>query len=305
MKITTYLVLLLLAGYMCAHSADITVESSLDRNKGYIGDRIEYSLTIEADSSIKIDSLQILGDLGEFELRNWLLKSDRFRDGKRFMEYSGVLTVYETGKVAIPPVPIVFHPAEDVTDTIFTDSMEVFIMSLVLNDSAADIKDLKGVKGMGQSRAMIIIIIAVLLALAAALIWYFLKKRPDFEAQRTEPLKSPWDEALEMLASLSSRQLEPKAHYIELSDIIRRYVERRYGFSATDMTTSEIKIQIPRLNIDDDLSQSLMGLLEYADLVKFAKLVPSSERMAADHHIAKDFVKKTMPGAQVAEEVAP
>ncbi|MBD3216890.1 MAG: hypothetical protein GF310_01345 [candidate division Zixibacteria bacterium] len=287
-----------------AFSADIAVESSLDRNKAYIGDRIGFSLKVEADSAIKVDSLQIPGELGEFEIKNWLLENERIKDGTRFMEYSGVLTVFETGKITIPPLPVVYHPSEDITDTIYTDSMNVFIMSLVLDDSAADIRDLKGVKSLGQNRAFIIAIIVVLLLIAAALMWYFFRKKPEIEAQKTEPLIPPWDEALERLSDLRGNNLEPKTYYIELSDIIRRYVERRFGFSATDMTTYEIKREIPRLNVESNLDSKLRELLDNSDLVKFAKFVPDDSFREDDFQRAWVFVNETKPGTPIAEEVS-
>ncbi|HDS00430.1 MAG TPA: hypothetical protein ENO22_09220 [candidate division Zixibacteria bacterium] len=299
---TSFIMLLLLC--VSAYSADIAVESSLDRNKAYIGDRIGYSLIIEADSAIRIDSLEIPEDLGEFEIKNWLLESERVRKGVRKMEYSGILTVFETGKVMIPPLPIVYHPSDDVTDTIYTDSMDVFIMSLVLDDSAADIRDLKGVKSLGENRALIIIIIVLLLAIAAGLMWYFFRKKPEMEAQKTEPLKSPWDEALERLARLRENNLDPKDYYIELSDTIRRYVERRYGFSATDMTTYEIKQEIPKLSIEDELNINLSDLLDNSDLVKFARFMPDKSLIEEDFQRAWVFVNKTKPGTPVSEEVS-
>ncbi len=299
----TSLIFLLLLN-ASAFSADIAVESSLDRNKAYIGDRIGFSLKVEADSAIRVDSLQIPEELGEFEIKNWLLENERIQDGTRFMEYSGVLTVFETGKITIPPLPVVYHPSEDLTDTIYTDSMNVFIMSLVLDDSAADIRDLKGVKSLGQNRAFIIAIIVILLLIAAALMWYFFRKKPEIEAQKSEPLKPPWDEALERLSDLRGNNLGPKTYYIELSDIIRRYVERRFGFSATDMTTYEIKQEIPRLNIEDNLDSKLRELLDNSDLVKFAKFVPDDSFRDDDFQRAWVFVNETKPGTPIAEEVS-
>lgn len=299
---TSFIIMLLM--YAVGYSADIAVESSLDRNKAYIGDRIDYSLTIEADSAFKIDSLETPEELGEFEIKNWLLESERIEDGVRKMEYSGTLTVFETGKVTISPLPIVYHPSDDITDTIYTDSMDVFIMSLVLDDSAADIRDLKGVKSLGQNRALIIMIIVILLAIAAGLMWYFFRKKPEMEAERTEPLKSPWDEALERLSKLRENNLSPKDYYIELSDTIRRYVERRYGFSATDMTTYEIKQEIPKLNIEEELDRNLILLLDNSDLVKFAKFLPDKSFAEEDFQRAWVFVNKTKPGTPVAEEVS-
>ena len=61
-----------------------------------------------------------------------------------------------------------------------------------------------------------------------------------------------------------------KEYYTKLTDTLRRYIEERYGFSAMEMTSSEI---IGRLMASGD-QQSLTELTQLfmtADLVKFAK----------------------------------
>jgi hypothetical protein len=81
-------------------------------------------------------------------------------------------------------------------------------------------------------------------------------------------------------------------------------VERRFGFSATDMTTYEIKQEILRLNIEDNLDSKLRELLDNSDLVKFAKFVPDDSFKEDDFQRAWVFVNETKPGTPIAEEVS-
>jgi hypothetical protein len=292
---------MLLLIYSSAYSADIAVESSLDRNKGYMGDRIKYSLEVSADTSIKVDTVNIEQGLGDFEIKNWKIDTTMVKNEKKTIKYSGILTVYKTGKVMLPPIPVAYHSGAEQTDTIFTDSLDVYVMSLVMDDSTADIKDLKGVKSLGGLNAWIFIIAGLMAAGAGAFIWFFLRRRPGFEARSMEPLKSPWEEAREKLMLLQDAGLDPKPYYIKLSDIIRTYAERRFGFSATDMTTYEIKQEIPNLNLGDGISESMVVLLDNADLVKFAKFIPETDWITADFKRAWDFVERTIPGLTMTE----
>ncbi len=61
-----------------------------------------------------------------------------------------------------------------------------------------------------------------------------------------------------------------KEYYTKLTDTLRKYIEERFGFSAMEMTSSEI---ITRLHDtgDQKMIDELNGLFRTADLVKFAK----------------------------------
>ena len=61
-----------------------------------------------------------------------------------------------------------------------------------------------------------------------------------------------------------------KEYYTKLTDTLRKYIEERYGFSAMEMTSSEI-IQHLTATQDQKALDELRQLFTTADLVKFAK----------------------------------
>jgi hypothetical protein len=61
-----------------------------------------------------------------------------------------------------------------------------------------------------------------------------------------------------------------KEYYTELTDTLRQYIEERYGFSAMEMTSSEIIDRLSKVN-DQKAIEELKELFQTADLVKFAK----------------------------------
>jgi hypothetical protein len=62
----------------------------------------------------------------------------------------------------------------------------------------------------------------------------------------------------------------PKEYYTKLTDTLRKYIEERYGFSAMEMTSSEI-IEKLTATQDQKALDELRQLFTTADLVKFAK----------------------------------
>lgn len=61
-----------------------------------------------------------------------------------------------------------------------------------------------------------------------------------------------------------------KLYYMELTEALRSYIEKRFGFNAKEMTTNEIVRHLYETNNEEAMTE-LKSVLETADLVKFAK----------------------------------
>jgi hypothetical protein len=92
-----------------------------------------------------------------------------------------------------------------------------------------------------------------------------------------------------------------KEYYTKLTDTLRRYIEERYGFSAMEMTSSEI---IDRLMQTDQQSlDELRQLFMTADLVKFAKYSTMINENDANLVNAIDFINQTKQENVPTEEI--
>lgn len=85
---------------------------------------------------------------------------------------------------------------------------------------------------------------------------------------------------------------DDKAYYTQLTDTLRRYMEKRFGFNAMEMTSAEI---IDRLKQEQDQSKidELRMLFETADLVKFAKYSVGINENDRNLVNAIDFINTT------------
>ena len=94
----------------------------------------------------------------------------------------------------------------------------------------------------------------------------------------------------------------PKEYYTKLTDTLRKYIEERYGFSAMEMTSTEI---IDRLMSTDDKQSldELRQLFMTADLVKFAKYSTMINENDANLVNAIDFINQTKLENQPVEEI--
>ena len=93
-----------------------------------------------------------------------------------------------------------------------------------------------------------------------------------------------------------------KEYYTKLTETLRRYIEERYGFSAMEMTSSEIIHRLTQANDAIGLNE-LKSLFETADLVKFAKhsaLINENDMNLVN---AIDFINSTKIENMPTEEI--
>ena len=132
----------------------------------------------------------------------------------------------------------------------------------------------------------------VLLLLLLAGIWWWRKKR----ASRTEtvPPQPPDVLALGRLNELAGRaDMSVKRYYFNLSAILRRYIEGRFGVEAMEMTAEELTPRLEQLDLAQSLEQDVRRFIKSSDLIKFAKQGADTDQMTSDTALVKGFVINT------------
>jgi hypothetical protein len=174
-------------------------------------------------------------------------------------------------------------------------------INTIVVDTTKSIKDIKGPLSVPWT-FMEILPYLIGIILLAAIIWfviYYIRKRRRGEAliDFSKPKLPPHEEAMKALEALRNKKLwqnnKVKEYYTELTEIIRIYIEKRFGIIAMEMTTDEIAVSFKTIDIPDPLKMKLNESLVLADLVKFAKAhpLPNEHDICLDN--AFEFVKKT------------
>ncbi len=287
---------LLYSAQLFAQNVPVSVKAEIDRQQAYIGDRLNYTLTVESDSSVIMDSIPVSDKLGDFEVKSRNFRMTTTDDGRRRFTAKFVVAIYETGTHWLPQVRIDFLMPDSTRSELKTDSLEVTILSLAQGDSLADIKGLKPEVYYGSRFPWIYVIVAAVV-LAALVYWLMRKKKNGVDDVEPVDTRPPWIIAEERLKNLRESSLladlKFKQFYLHLTEIIRKYLEPRYGIDALDKTTYELRGEMSRINLDQKQYDRLFEMFDSADLVKFAKFDPDMDQAEADFQRAWQFVKET------------
>jgi hypothetical protein len=136
---------------------------------------------------------------------------------------------------------------------------------------------------------------ATLLLLLGLGLWFWRRRR---RKEPAPPVQPPHEVALRALGALlqDERLRDPGSFAFDLSEVLRRYLEGRFGFLAWRMTTAEVLRSMPReLAAQRKVEQAVREVLEASDRVKFARDVVTADELRAWADQVRDVVEATRP----------
>lgn len=143
-------------------------------------------------------------------------------------------------------------------------------------------------------------ILIVLIVVIGGILLYITRKKnvviPLIPRKKPIP---PYALAMKQLAMLKEEKLcdkgQEKEFYTRLTDILRIYIDTRFGINAMEMTSSQIIDALNRNTETKEPNKYMKQILEIADFVKFAKVRPLPDDNAKSFNWATQFVIDTKP----------
>lgn len=292
---------------LLVHAQDLKVSAEIDAKQIKIGKQAHISLKASANKDVSVVFPEFKDTITQnVELVN-SSKIDTVKNGNLYT-YQRILTItaFDSGYFPIPPFK--FQIKNDTSNHYETEALLIAVQTIPVDTTLA----IKAIKGpVNPSWSIFEIQNEILIGLLATLlivgIIYYLKRRKKVEVDNELPVihRPAHEIALEALQQLKERKLwqqgQVKDYHIEISDIIRIYIENRFSVNAMEMTSDEIAKSLRLIITDVTLKNKLSNLLILSDMVKFAKEQPLPHENEMSFENALEFVNQTKLNEQKEE----
>ncbi|MEM7138052.1 MAG: hypothetical protein AAF500_15835 [Myxococcota bacterium] len=292
-----------------ADEPSVTLEAPLEAT---LGDPIPVLLTVTTDPNT--DAAVADAALEPFEVLGKdvtvTLSPDKTT---RTFNFELTLQCFEVGQHTLGPMRVRLASQNGDLAYLDTGTKTIDVLSVLANEPNAELKPPTQPVSVEQDDYTLLVVLSALLAvlLGAVGAWLFMRwwNRRDRPEPAAPPPPPPWESALAELRALETRRSEEISEgrteqWVDaVSDSIRNYLGRRFGFHGLESTTDEI-IQALGEVAGHDMEPEVLGFLSQCDLVKFARASLADE---ASHDLISEaiaLVDRTRPTPTSTQGVA-
>lgn len=288
-----------------AEPKDVNVLAKIDTNQIRIGEQIHLKLTASAPQGVKIKFPIIPDTLRGLEFVNRSgIDTGKSEDGKKIIYSQSVnVTAFDSGFYVLEPFQFLLMQDNKLPDTMSTEALLVSVKTIPV-DTTKEIKDIKAVMDVPITLKEILVYIGIVLAILVIAFFVIREIRRRRKLPKPEPVIEvpkipPHVTALEALKKTAEEKLWQQGHYKSfhsaVSDILRTYIEGRFSINAMELTTDETMSRFRGNILPEEARQKLYGILQLADMVKFAKVIPVGSENEKSIDDAVQFILLTKP----------
>lgn len=322
-----YLILFLFLSLVSAQAQKISAHATVQPPEILIGEQALINLQVIApkDKEILFPVYQdsIVGGLEILSMGN---ADTTITDNVRTINVKYLVTSFDSTLYFVPSMPV-----SDGVDTVYSNSFGLKVTSPELKDSTLaylerlntgqtdsidfdelrlnDIKPIQKAPFSWKdflSLLWIPLVILILLAIIGSIIYLIIRKNKKGYFFTPPPVLPAHVRAMKSLDKIKEEKIwqqeRYKEFYTQLTDVLRRYINERYGINSLEMTSGEI-LSIIRIKTEEDsIYENLKQVLIVADLVKFAKYKPFTDENDLSLMNSYFFVSQTKEDDPLTEE---
>lgn len=289
---------------------DISISLTAAKNNIEIGEPLTIKLTIDFPANVgnKQIVLPLVTDsakLGKgIEIWETSTPIDTLYENNngnfiKHIEQSFTIASFDTGAIDINPLKAIFG-----ADTLYTNVVSLTISATPLGKNPKLKKNKPIIEDpftleeelmIWLKANWLIILIVLMVPVVLFIVFIILKNRPEKVIKKEViPLNV---RTLDRLAEIEEAQIwkngDYKQYYSDITSVIWMYLSERYQIATYEKTSDEILKQLKFKAVSNDQFIQLQKLMQLADLVKFAKTIPSQTDNESVLTIAKEFIHNT------------
>jgi len=279
----------------------VEFRAQVDKAAATVGDLITLTLSLSSEPQIavrlpeagsRIAGLRIVDD-GE--------EGPKMVDNRTVQKKWYKFQPDSVGSYIIPALSVTYSDARGAQQELKSAQLFIEVKSVLQEKNAKatgeilDIKPLQEIPWSPGQPLIYGVLMVLLLFAGGVFLFYYLGKKKN---QLPAPPDPAHIRAFEELEQLSREQLLERGivreYYFRLSEIFRRYIERRFHIPAVERTTEEIMPDILSLQAcGSALKAEMREILRYADLVKFARFCPDRNTSDNDYRKVVRVIEET------------
>ena len=296
-----------LACAVLSAAAQATVEATIDSIEILIGQQVEVSVRATAKEGSKV----VFPDFRPQQMITPGVEVVSHKDsatvgidnGMAVFTHKYRLTSFDGKLYYLPPFTVKVNGKTFKSKSLALKVLEVPVDTTKL-DQFYGPKDVQDNPFEGSDWSAVFWLSVLMLVVMIVAYWLYLRLRdnkPIIASIKIVKKLLPHQKALKEIEVIKAEKMvtseNQKEYYTKLTDTLRKSIEERYGFSAMEMTSSEI---IDRLTETQDRQalDELRMLFQTADLVKFAKYSTLINENDMNLVNAIEFINKTKLEAQ-------
>jgi hypothetical protein len=265
-----------------SQAQDVKVEAKVDKVSVPMGDQTTLRIIAHIPAKSDIQFPVIADSIGKIQIVKF--KADTTADtsgtDRQIISHNYTITGFNPGTYTVPA-----YTFRTKTETYTTDSLVVQFKPVAVDTTKAfyDIKQPLTVNytfwDWLKDHWIWVVSGLVFIGLVIYITLYISKRYDKNPILKNIPIVLTIDEiAINKLNELRAKNLwqqeQYKQYYIELTDILRDYIEKRYKVQAHEQTTDELLTSLSSKDMPQQARVKLKEILVLADLVKFAKEKP-------------------------------
>ena len=265
-----------------------------------LGDPLTLTLSVKHKEGAEVTFPPFLDTLGGFEVLD-VTPINLDQANADWVSAQRITIIrFDTGSFSIPSQKLMYQssgtaePVQIVSNPLIIDVIGIEV------DTTQTYRPIKGIASVGYSWDEIwpwLLIVLAAAAIVGYLVYRFTRKKELPTIRIAPPPVPPNEIAMRKLAQLEGEKLwqkgELKEYYVQLTGIIREYIEGLFKVPALESITDEIIRDLKQTPTPQKQLDKLAPFLQMADLAKFAKFKPTDMENMENMEVAREFVKET------------
>lgn len=311
MRKITYVIICWLLAFVLPMKSQVQVEQKIEPIGMYIGQQVQMTVGVTTAKESKVE-------FPHFERAQFIVpgvevlasQDDTTDVDDNLMKITRryVLTSFDENLYAIPPMQVKVNGKSYQGNQLALKVVDIENVDTLHPNQFFPAKDVQNNPFLWSDWAgtfWLSLLMLVLCALAYYLHIRLKENKPIITRIRIIKRLLPHQKALNEIEKIKTERMvvseNQKEYYTKLTDTLRKYIEERFGFSAMEMTSSEIIYRL-RESGDQKMIDELKDLFNTADLVKFAKYQTLINENDLNLVNAINFIDQTKIEGEATEE---